>query len=255
MMKSQGVIYFGPDPRSVLSEAYRSAIAYMVDGASLPVSSIERFVQTDTYPNFFRLKKSDEENEISIDAAREMINFLSQKPSLPGNRAVIIEDFENMSRNAANSILKILEEPPLDSVLILTTTRLLSILPTIRSRCLKVRVNSESMFPTSDCSDVESFIRKILKDFDQALISQFITFIKSGCRNFLAFAKANAENFEAFFQVALAYCSYKSSIDADLSFSRKLLKLQSFFTLSRNTYPDKQSGIVAVCLILTGTCG
>ena len=161
-MKSQGVIYHGSDESAVVADAYKTAVDYMAVGSDFPRESIEKFALSGAYPNFFHLKKSDDENEISVDNAREMMNFLAQKPSLPGNRAVLIENFEDMSRNAANSILKVLEEPPLDSILILTTIRLLSILPTIRSRCIKIRVDSANSPSPGEFSDLEGFVSGLL---------------------------------------------------------------------------------------------
>ena len=234
----------------VLKKAFETAITFMSNGSTMSVETIENFSKSNAYPNFFRLQKKEDENEISVDDAREMINFLSQKPSLPGQRAVLIENFEDMSRNAANSILKVLEEPPLDSILILTTTKLLSIIPTIRSRCIKIRVNSENK--SYNFNDIESFVIGTLNESDNDLIKKFIHFINLGCKNFIEFAKVNAENFELFLKTALAFCSFKSSHNADLVFSKRLLELQSFFNLTRNTYPDKQSAIIATCLILNG---
>ena len=150
-MKNQGIILHGPDDKGNIEAAYKMAIQYMeID----PIN--ERHVTSNTYPNFLFIKKDDDKNEISIDESRHIIEFLSQKPTLPGKRSVIIENFENMSRNAANSILKILEEPPVDSIIIITTCKLLSILPTIRSRCIKVRVTSENQ-KTSEFTVLKSF--------------------------------------------------------------------------------------------------
>lgn len=218
-------------------------------GANLPLESIESFSKVGAYPNFFSLKKKDDENEISIDETREMINFLSQKPTLQGNRAALIENFEDMSRNAANSILKILEEPPLDSIIILTTTKLLSILPTIRSRCVKFRVNPDKSFP--DPSTLENFVIELLKDHSPDLLKNFIAFINSGCKNALEFSKTNAEYFDIFLKTSIAFCAFRSSHGALFDYSKRLLNLQSFFNLSKNTYPDKQSGIIAICQILS----
>lgn len=47
-----------------------------------------------------------------------------------------------MNPNSANSLLKILEEPPKDSILILTTSRLNSLLPTIIGRCQKIKFDN-----------------------------------------------------------------------------------------------------------------
>jgi len=73
---------------------------------------------------------------ISIETIRELEHFLSLK--VPGkksvNRLIIIEDSHLMGAEAQNALLKILEEPPEGTVLILTAGDAQSLLPTIRSR-------------------------------------------------------------------------------------------------------------------------
>lgn len=210
---------------------------------------LSRYIFSNTYPNFFHLKKSSDENEISIEKSREIINFLSQKPSLNRNRAVLIENFEDMSRNAANSILKILEEPPSNSIIILTTTRLFSILPTIRSRCVKFRVKSETSPNAINYSNSLEFAKDKLKNIDSKLIEKFDKFINSGCVDCMTFAKENSANFIEFLKTALIFCSLKASF-GNLEYAQKLLSLQEFYNLAELTYPDKQTAIIAVCEIL-----
>ncbi len=85
---------------------------------------------------------------ISIDKIRELRHISTLKP-LEGKRMVIIADAERMTIPAANSLLKILEEPPPTTHLILTASRAGSMLPTILSRCQEIRFG-----PLSD-ADIE----------------------------------------------------------------------------------------------------
>ena len=72
---------------------------------------------------------------IKIDQIRELQKRIIYRP-LEGTRKVyILTEAERMNLEAANCLLKTLEEPPADSVLILLTTNLDALLPTIRSRC------------------------------------------------------------------------------------------------------------------------
>ncbi|MBI4169027.1 MAG: AAA family ATPase [Acidobacteria bacterium] len=76
--------------------------------------------------------------QVLIDRIRQAIRFLHRRPS-EGTRSVLIVDQANrMDAPAANALLKILEEPPPHAVLILTTSSLHALLPTIRSRCRAV---------------------------------------------------------------------------------------------------------------------
>jgi len=67
--------------------------------------------------------------------ARPIQTFLSVKSMLGGRKVVIIDDAEKMTPQAQNCLLKTLEEPPPDSILILVTSDRHSLFPTIVSRC------------------------------------------------------------------------------------------------------------------------
>ncbi len=77
-------------------------------------------------------------DSIGIEAAREVKTFLWQKPNTSGRRALIIDNAELLTTEAQNALLKITEEPPASSLLILITSDIESILPTIVSRLPKI---------------------------------------------------------------------------------------------------------------------
>jgi DNA polymerase III subunit delta' len=79
--------------------------------------------------------------EIVVDDAREIGTFLRLTPAEGGWRVVIVDGADEMNRNAANSLLKILEEPPRQTLLILVAHSVGRLLPTIRSRCRSVAVS------------------------------------------------------------------------------------------------------------------
>lgn len=80
-------------------------------------------------------KTQKPKNELSIEMARKIAPFLRMTSSNGGWRIVIVDDADTMNRNAQNAILKILEEPPKNTLLILVCHRLGAMIPTIRSRC------------------------------------------------------------------------------------------------------------------------
>ena len=88
--------------------------------------------------NDFQLIEPGENNSIGIDAVREIKNFLWQKPNVSARRTLIINDAELMTTEAQNALLKVTEEPPISSLLILVTSDIESILPTIASRLPKM---------------------------------------------------------------------------------------------------------------------
>jgi DNA polymerase-3 subunit delta' len=77
-------------------------------------------------------------DSIGIDAAREVKTFLWQKPNASAQRTLIIDNAELLTTEAQNALLKITEEPPASSLLILITSDIESILPTIVSRLPKI---------------------------------------------------------------------------------------------------------------------
>ena len=77
---------------------------------------------------------------IPVDDIREMIRLCSQYSYEGGNRVVLIPDAENMTFQAQNSLLKILEEPPQNTYFILTTSHPDQLLPTVISRCRPVKL-------------------------------------------------------------------------------------------------------------------
>ena len=74
-------------------------------------------------------------SEIVVDNAREIGGFLRLTPAEGGWRVVIVDGADEMNRNAANALLKILEEPPRRALLLLVAHSPGRLLPTIRSRC------------------------------------------------------------------------------------------------------------------------
>jgi len=86
---------------------------------------------------FIKLVSPENNKEIKINQIREIIEFLKLKSKT--GKVVIIENAEKMNREASNSLLKTLEEPPNKSMIILLASNKTKILPTILSRTLKIK--------------------------------------------------------------------------------------------------------------------
>lgn len=80
----------------------------------------------------------DEKFSVGIDAARDIKYFLWEKPNVSAYRTVIIDGVEHMTTEAQNALLKIAEEPPVSTLLILITSDLESLNQTISSRLQKI---------------------------------------------------------------------------------------------------------------------
>jgi len=84
--------------------------------------------------------KSRRKTEITVEQIRALKRFFETTSSEEGWRVALIDSADEMNKNAANALLKILEEPPAKSLLILVSHNPDSLLPTIRSRCRSVRL-------------------------------------------------------------------------------------------------------------------
>lgn len=82
----------------------------------------------------------DKKEEISVDKIRDVNSFLRATSAESGWRIVIVDSVDEMNANSANAILKILEEPGKKTVLMMITHASGSILPTIKSRCLELKL-------------------------------------------------------------------------------------------------------------------
>ncbi|MFR0688163.1 DNA polymerase III subunit delta' [Enterobacterales bacterium AE_CKDN230030158-1A_HGKHYDSX7] len=90
-----------------------------------------------THPDYFLLEPEEPEKPIRVDQVRELVQFVVQTAQLGGRKVVLLEPAEAMNLNAANALLKSLEEPSGDTVLLLISHQPSRLLPTIKSRCVQ----------------------------------------------------------------------------------------------------------------------
>jgi DNA polymerase-3 subunit delta' len=83
-------------------------------------------------------------NFIRVDEIRDLKKFLNLSAADGGRRAIIVDAADEMNPQAANALLKMLEEPPARATLLLVSHQPSSLLPTIRSRCRTLRLGSLS---------------------------------------------------------------------------------------------------------------
>lgn len=88
-----------------------------------------------THPDLLWLEPEEVGKAIKVDQVRELTESLGKTAQQGGYKVVIIEPAEAMNGNAANALLKSLEEPAANTLLVLVAHSPSSVLPTIRSRC------------------------------------------------------------------------------------------------------------------------
>lgn len=116
------------------------------------------------HPDFRWL--SPEKGVIPVDAIRRLRDFSVGAPQMAPAKAVVIEDADRMNVNAANALLKTLEEPSANTYLILTSQRAGTLPPTIRSRCQKVAIARNAQAARIWLTDPKA--RRLLDDYDGA---------------------------------------------------------------------------------------
>lgn len=172
-----GLLVCGPRGIGKATFAYHLARAVLAGNNSLDMDSehpVFRRVVAGSHADFlvveplFDAKKDEFANEISVEQARHIAEFLSLTPAESGWRVVIVDSIDQLNVNAANAILKILEEPPPQALLVLISHNPGMLLPTIRSRCRQVRLQ-----PLSD-RELEQVTMHILPHVPQERLEALV---------------------------------------------------------------------------------
>ncbi|MEJ6401537.1 DNA polymerase III subunit delta' [Yoonia sp. 2307UL14-13] len=104
-----------------------------------------RLIQSGAHPRLALIRRPWDDKtkklkaDITVDAVRSLKTFFQMSAADGGHRVVIVDAADELNRNAANAILKELEEPPANTTLLLIAHQPSRLLPTIRSRCRVLR--------------------------------------------------------------------------------------------------------------------
>ena len=114
---------------------------------------IVKLVEAGSHPDMRRLgrvtnDKGNLNRNIKVDQVRELSEFMSMTAALSPWRVAIIDSVDDLETSGANALLKILEEPPANTLFFLVSHAPGRLLPTIRSRCRRVdfqNLNDDAM--------------------------------------------------------------------------------------------------------------
>src|SRR6266481_3517453 len=125
--------------RNPLSEDVRRAETLNVD----PSDPVARHVAAGAHGGLLTLERSLNDKGvmrtvITVDETRETISFFGSTAAVEGWRVCIVDTVDELNANAANALLKVLEEPPRQSLFLLVSHAPARVLPTIQSRCRKL---------------------------------------------------------------------------------------------------------------------
>jgi DNA polymerase-3 subunit delta' len=121
---------FGGAPESLALRQDHPVFRRVAAGGHADLKVVERGWSDD--------KKTKLRTEIVIDDVRGIGGFMALTPAEGGWRVAIIDSADEMNRNAANAVLKVLEEPPRNALMLLVSHSPGRLLPTIRSRCRRL---------------------------------------------------------------------------------------------------------------------
>jgi DNA polymerase-3 subunit delta' len=133
-----------------------------------------RLVAAGSHPDLMRLERltretgTDLARNITVDQVRGLQRLFSTTASMSPWRAVVIDSVDDLERNAANALLKNLEEPPPHTLFMLVSHAPERLVPTIRSRCRILRL---SALPSDAMA---SALRAALPDADEAEILSLV---------------------------------------------------------------------------------
>ena len=94
-----------------------------------------RLFQAGSHSDYHSVQPAEEGKVIKIDQIRDLCAFLGYTPQYGGYKIALLEPADRLNVNAANSLLKTLEEPPGDCLLLLVTAQPARLPATVRSRC------------------------------------------------------------------------------------------------------------------------
>ena len=102
---------------------------------------ISQIFQTENYknhPDYYEIKKAKDKKIILIQDIREVLLKLNLASHQGGYKIIYVRDADKMLPESANVLLKNIEEPGKKTIFLLSTNKIKSILPTIKSRCVKI---------------------------------------------------------------------------------------------------------------------
>ncbi len=143
-------LWVGPSGigKAALARAFAKALECAQptkDGDACDACDSCRKIEQGTSPDFLTVGPESENGQIGIDQIRKLENWMSLTPHSGKWKIGVLDQAEAMTDQAANACLKMLEEPPASSLFILLTTAPNRLLPTIVSRCHRLRLSPQGV--------------------------------------------------------------------------------------------------------------
>lgn len=154
---------FGPADNLDVDPAHHSVS--LIKAGAHPGLTVLRRQYDDKGKKYFK--------NIRINDVRDLSGFFGMTASDGGWRVVLVDAADDLNINAANALLKMLEEPPKKTIFFLLSHSPAALLPTIRSRCRRLSLNPLS------AADTQSVIKENLPSVDNSSID-ILTYLSEG---------------------------------------------------------------------------
>lgn len=168
-----GILFSGQTGIGKIQLAKRFAIFLLCDSPiedeACGICKSCNLIAAGNHPDYIFITPEEKKKIISVDQTREVSRQLQLKSHIAKRKVAIIHPAESMNVNAANSLLKILEEPPLNNIIILVTSKISHLAMTIKSRCIKFIIHlpendiATSWLQTQESSAGSDDIASLLK--------------------------------------------------------------------------------------------
>lgn len=176
----------GPEGVGKALFADKAALRVLAEGAGPPVTApgldvpddhpVAKLAAAGSHPDFMRLERlikdggTELARSINVEQVRGLHRLFDRKPSLSSWRVVVIDAADDLERpGAGNALLKLLEEPPADTVFLLVSHMPERLMPTVRSRCRLLRLSPlsadamtsalKAALPDADAEEIAALVQ------------------------------------------------------------------------------------------------
>lgn len=160
------------------AQAFTAFLLCQAKHTNTPCGTCEacHFIKSGTHPDFIHVVGEGSGQMITVDQIRALNEEVFKTTYLQGVRVVLIEAAHRLNLAAANALLKTLEEPPVFVIFILLTDQSYQILPTIRSRCERIKF-SKPPFEIAHTWLNEQCLSKPVENYS----AEFLLRLTQGC--------------------------------------------------------------------------
>jgi len=193
-------LFANPDPNA---PAVRNARDLTVD----PKAPAARHLAALAHPDFSLVRRAWQPDrkkfasEIQVEHVRAALQVFQMSAAFGGWRVCLVDCAEDLNRNSANALLKMIEEPPERSLILIVSHRPGQVLPTIRSRCRRLRLDP---LTEGDIVDVVGTLGPPWSDADPAAVAGAAERANGSVREALARLSPEAEGVGALIDQAVA---------------------------------------------------